>query len=759
MLPFIRKLAFCALTIHASFASADSDIDTARRQRTSIIVGKTTGATSIPTWLSTLGSNGKWPDTEIDYTTGCDARTASWPAQSHWSRINTLAAAWSGGLRNALQYAGDPVLRDSISLAMNYWFLNDFMVSACIDQGGASACPCDTPGFWNKNWASNIILIPGWVGQVCLLLADTLSVDEAAACQRITARAYNTFNTGIVGVSAITGANTLDIASIGIDLGIFIRNLTLLNEAFGRVHDEMTVKNGIKADGIRADGSFGQHAGILYNGNYGKDYANDLLNLELTAAGTQFQAAGSSQNSFILLLQASTWMIFRNTFTNVLHWDYSVLGRFVSLPVADNQATSGIKTNLTQIQELAALWDEPQVQAVADKLSATSSGVNIGSTVGNHMFYANDYMVHRGNSYVTTLKMYSKRTQNTECTNNQNTFGFHLSDGATYTYLSGNEYEDTFAAWDWNLIPGITVDYGATPLTCSSARKTGNQVFVGGVSDGKRGVAVMRYDNPTTRAHTWRKTWFFLDDDVQFVMIARITSTTGAPVFSVLDQRRLNGQVLVDGNQATSGNFTNVSTLWHDGIGYDFNTTDSSTSLSIDTGASTGSWQEIGSSNQPPITMDLFKAWLSHGNLTSSTSYAVYPAMTASGFQTKLANTSLRIVANNGNISALKDVNNNKVVVVFWENSGGTVTIPGNTHSEASLTVQSNVGSAFILDLADGVVTLSDPTQLLTSVTLHLSLGNGTKPASWTASSQIQTLTFDLPTGGDAGRSIQLPFF
>jgi len=54
------------------------------------------------------------------------------------------------------------------------------------------------------------------------------------------------------------------------------------------------------------------------------------------------------------------------------------------------------------------------------------------------MFYANDYMVgdqgsqchhsgfltwfqiHRGSGYVSTLKMYSTRTKNTECLNSQN---------------------------------------------------------------------------------------------------------------------------------------------------------------------------------------------------------------------------------------------------------------------------------------------------------------------------------------------------
>lgn len=52
---------------------------------------------------------------------------------------------------------------------------------------------------------------------------------------------------------------------------------------------------------------------------------------------------------------------------------------------------------------------------------------------------------------MSTLKMYSKRTQNTECVNSQSPFGFHLSDGTLYTYVTGNEYEDMFAAWDWNV--------------------------------------------------------------------------------------------------------------------------------------------------------------------------------------------------------------------------------------------------------------------------------------------------------------------
>ncbi|KDR85026.1 hypothetical protein GALMADRAFT_312284 [Galerina marginata CBS 339.88] len=751
-------LSLSVLLAQTSLVSSD-DIGLAGQQRLSVIVGSTTGATSISAWLSTLGPNGKWPDSEIDYTTGCSAQTASWPAQSHWSRINTLAAAWHGGLRNADQFVGSASLRGSINLAMSFWFSNDFTTAACLDSGGTSACPCTTPGFWNTNWDSNVILIPGWVGQVCLLLGGSLTATESAGCQRITSRAYGTFQTGINGVSAITGSNTLDIASIGIDLGLATANASLLSDAYTRVHQELTIKDGSKVDGIRADGSFGQHAGILYNGNYGKDYANDLYNLELTAAGTVFQAPTPSRSAFITLLLANQWMIFRNVVTNVLHWDYSVLGRFITLPVADDQTTASIKTNLTQMQALGQLWGSPEITQAFNALFSSSTSANAALLNGNRMFYANDYMVQRGTGYVTTLRMFSQRTQNTECVNTQNPFGFHLSDGAVYNYLTGNEYEDIFAAWDWNLVPGITVDYGATSLDCNTARKTGTQPFVGGASDGTIGVAAMRYETPTTKTLNWRKTWFFLNDDVQFVMLARLTSTTTAPVFSVLDQRRQDGPAFVNGVQSTSGNFSSAASLWHGGIGYAFSTSDPSTSLSLSLATTTGSWQSIGSSLQPPATVSMFAAWLNHIDTATAISYTIFPATTQASFQQKLAASKLRSVRNDGSISALLDTSHNIAMLVFWVDAGGSVTIPSAASGTAALTVKANGNSIIILNLNTWSITLSDPTQSLTSLILNFTLGSGTIPSGWTSSFKAVSMTVSLPSGGIAGSSIQQSLF
>ncbi|TFK41123.1 polysaccharide lyase family 8 protein [Crucibulum laeve] len=742
----VLSLALCVYT---------ADVDIARERRLSVIVGSTTGATSIPTWLATLGSDGKWPDNEINYTAGCDAQTGSWPAQSHWSRINTLAAAYHGGLKNAAQYTGDPVLRNSVSLAMQFWFSNDFMVPACIDLGGTDSCPCGTPGFWNKNWNSNIILIPGWVGQVCLLLGDTLTVTELEGCQKITERSYATFGTGINGVGAITGANTLDIASIGVDRALLSLNTSLLIDAFDKVHGELAIRNDVKADGIRADGSFGQHAGILYNGNYGEFYilfldnANDIYNLEIIAGGTQFQATSSSRSAFATLLMANQWMIFRNIATNVLHWDFSVLGRIISLPTVDNQATANLKTNLTQIQVLGQLWDSAEILNVFNTLSLQTEDANVGPLQGNRMFYTNDYMVHRGNGY---------RTQNTECTNSQNPFGFHLSDGAVYNYLRGDEYEDIFAAWDWNLIPGTTVDYNATALSCSGARKTGTQRYVGGVSDGEVGIAAMHYQNPSTKSLEWQKAWFFLKDDVQFVMITNISSKTSSPVFSVLDQRRLQGDIFVNGVKSGSGNYTSATSLWHGGVGYTFNVSSTSIPLSIQYGSRTGSWQTIGTSHAPPAVVDLFTAWLSHSDPSIPVSYSVYPGTTFSSFQQKSQAPQFLSVRNDGSISALLDASHNIAMLVFWTNTGGSASVP-SVNGNSPLIISSSGTAAIILYIDSWKITVSDPTQTLTALTLNFTLGPGKVPAAWGTELKTWIVDVDLPGGGLAGSSTTQALF
>lgn len=85
----------------------------------------------------------------------------------------------------------------------------------------------------------------------------------------------------------------MDIAKSGIDEGLLIGNITMrafpfplsrsylysradthsfaVEDAYRRVRLEGKIQVEDHTDGIRPDGSFSQHIGLIYNGNYGKD--------------------------------------------------------------------------------------------------------------------------------------------------------------------------------------------------------------------------------------------------------------------------------------------------------------------------------------------------------------------------------------------------------------------------------------------------------------------------------------------------------
>jgi hypothetical protein len=143
-----------------------------------------------------------------------------------------------------------------------------------------------------------------------------------------------------------------------------------MTDAYGRIHAETVLKQAVRADGIRPDGSFGQHSGILYNGNYGMctyfchascwrsssqaPYCevfypltlrfltsfislNDVLRVEVIAAGTGVAADAATQGIIAKAFDGDRWMIYDNTITGKTHWDFSVLGRFIMFPVIDGQ--------------------------------------------------------------------------------------------------------------------------------------------------------------------------------------------------------------------------------------------------------------------------------------------------------------------------------------------------------------------------------------------------------------------------------------
>ncbi|KAG8875399.1 hypothetical protein FRB98_007817 [Tulasnella sp. 332] len=662
------------------------------------------GANQLNSWLDVLEPNGTF--STVDYTTGCAARAANWPAEVHWINTVSLAAAYINAyLHNASltdlapnDFAGNATVKTDLDLAMNWWFANDLTELDCLDEGGVSGfnCPCGTPGMWNTNWFDSVIYVPRPATHTCVLLNATLTTSQRASCVLMGQRSFDTFaRYGVFGLGTTSkqsweaGANILDIASIGVNLGILryfggdAAGLDIITNAYEYAHNEVIIQPGHMADGIRPDGTFGQHLGVLYNGNYGFDYIVLILSLELSAADTAWQGNATTISAVETLIDGSQWMIYKNTATDVLHWDISTVGRMISFASSDSgQSTAGIEFNLTQVQQLGTKWNSSvMVTAATDLMNGATSA------------------------------------------NAENPYGFHLGQGASFTYALGSEYQDIANAWDWSLIPGITTDYQVTPLSCGAVGVSGKRAFVGGASNGDIGVAAMDYINPLTGKFAYRKAWFFFEDDLEHVTVSGIVSNSSAHVYSALDQKRYSGPVYVNGKQLpihTGRNTTGATSLWHSQIGYVFDNSaldGGLNQLSVSVANRSGSWSAIGiSAVTGSPTEELFTALLQHPatNLPAPLAYSVYPGTTSyPDFKTKSGQRNVTTIENDDVASAVLDEQKGVVMVVFWKAWGGSVNFP-------SLSIASDSGVIVIFNTVSGNLTYADPTQTLQSATVTL---------------------------------------
>ncbi|KAF8705405.1 Polysaccharide lyase family 8, N terminal alpha-helical domain, partial [Rhizoctonia solani] len=672
-----------ATLAYAQTDGLDKDIQTLYERRVESAVAQS-GATAelVQSYMSTIQEDGTWKD--VNYTTGCDARRANWPASIHWTRILAMSAAYYGA-PGAEEYAKSSELRGIISRAMEYWFANDFSTignGACLDGGGLAGdlCPCGTPGLWNTNWYSNVILVPRPAGAACLLLRDDLTSTELGNCTQMTARSDAVFYRDIL-PSYTAGANTLEISSIAIACALLENNrtgnITRLDGVFDRVHRELVTHDEDRVDGVKPDGSFHQHIGIIYNGNYGAVFSGNMAAFEIQSLNTRFQADEASRDVLGLLLEGTQWMVFSDPSREKHFWDYTVIPRFISFAIADNQPSSGLGALDPNYRTLGDAWNQTQIQRFVRDLEPVPTSVNAGPLLGNRMFWDSDYMVHRTEDTITTLKLISNRTKTSECVNTQNPYGFHLSDGVMYQYSTGAEYQDMWATLDWNLAPGSTTDYNVTILDCSKTATFGIDPYAGGVSAGDTGIAAMKYLNPQTQQFSFQKAWLFFSDNVQHVLVNGVVSNTTAPVYSNLDQRLHKGPIYIDDNEVTSGNHSGVSSLWHSGTGYVFPKAQE-TEIWLNAGEKTGEWKSIGTSTQPAYTTDMFAASIVHDscNLDSPIEYSIFPATSSNEqFKTKASENTPSTIINDGTVSAAIDSKGHLMGAAFWTEGGGSVPV------------------------------------------------------------------------------------
>jgi len=393
---------------------------------------------------------------------------------------------------------------------------------------------------------------------------------------------------------------------------------------------------------------------------------------------------------------------------------------------------------------------------------------------GNRMFSSSDLMVHRRAGYTTVLRGFSARTLNSECVGNENIKGLHLGDGGTYVSLHSSNYYNVPSAWDWDHIPGITVDYKATALTCAQTKiLTRTTTFVGGYSDGAFGIFVMDFHGAFASKLTYHKAWFFFDNE--FVVLAsNITSLNRTQdVHHVFDSRTRTGlttSLSYNATAQTSVSYGSGSSyawwMHHDSIGYVIPanhvsaTTAGRKPLNWLVNNVTSSWSVTSPGySATPIYTSLWTTWLRSAAPVSSDSiaYIVSPKVAQTTFASTRAAQLLsvvRIIKNTPTLQAVYQSELRLLGLVFW---GVNVTF-ADTALDWNITPDHACVIQLTSHLNSPVVQfgVADPTQKLTKVLVRVK--KVLSCTGCTVLSGVTTIPFSFPAGRNFARlNVTLP--
>lgn len=657
------------------------------------LLGEPLGTDTLQALVDRMDEQGAWG--HIPYQS---QQRGSWEPAIHLSYIQTMAKAWQ---KSGSAFYHDPKLLAKIHLALNYWLDNDFQ------------CP---------NWWYPEIGVPMQLAPTLVLMESELSPEQMAKGIKILDRS----KIGMTGQNKVWQSGNVLLKSL------LQRNSEMIRKAANAIQEEMKVSLG---EGIQPDGSFHQHGPQIQFGNYGLAYVGDMIKWIRLLRNTPFYFDESKMSILRnYLIDGQQWITWKN------QMDISACGRQLFVNAQTGKARS-LARNFSQMETL-----DP------DNGNAYKRANQYENLIGSKHFWRSDFQVKRSPDYYFSVKMCSERVIGAESCNSENLQGFYMGDGATYLYQSGKEYENIFPYWDWKKIPGTTTqqdDKELPVLTASGYRIKSD--FVGGVSDGKNGVAVMDYNRNGLSA---KKAWFIFNDQI-ICLGAGITAESGIPVTTSVNQSFLNGEVIVKTKTekilpAESSETITPKWILHDQAGYYF---PEGGNLKLETKTVTGSWHAVAAMyNDEPIKSGIFKLWFEHGANPSNQSYAyvVVPKATRAKMLQLETKLSFRIVKNENNIQAIISSDQKWGGMVFYQ-AGKTELFGGiETDQPCVLMVKKEKNGL--------LVSISDPTQKRGQIQLTFK-GNyqTTNPSVSVSLSQgTSILTVSLPKGDEAGKTVSM---
>lgn len=678
----LRKCMFIlllALLFSAAQVWAASDgIETIRKQYIDFVTQDKVDAGRVAKLLKTQKADGTWPDIEYIPTSGGKLRP-------HVKNAQFLAGAYR---TPDDKYTGSKKVKDAVNKAVAYWLDKDYQAD---------------------NWWHNKIAFPDALINTALLMGDGLRDDlRKKILKDIMPRSRIT----------MTGQNKIWLAS-----NVFVQSLIegdekLLRNARKAILGELRVTT--KA-GVQPDWSYHQHGPQQQFGNYGGMFLLYMIKWGTILRGKKY---GFNKEELRIvrnyLLDGYGWVHWKN------RMDLSACGRQINenCQTGKGGRLRGALEDMTRIDpENAALYRQRIDNCLNEKTN---------TFIGNKHFWRSDMTVHRRPQWYASVKMSSRRVIGAETCNEENMLGLHQGDGVLLLYQTGDEYKNIQPFWDWKRLPGTTCDQSLTKLVPGRKQCTLDSNFVGGVSDGTTGIAVLDYYR--RRRVKAYKSWFFEENSI-ICLGAGIRSLKGSRILTSVEQSLLQGQVVVSGKETKQGRYRIKAGDWvhHAGIGYHILTAKEPVlKISIQK----GDWKDIyPRTPSDPQSGKVFSLWIDHDKKATNDTYAyvIYPDSTAADMPQRIA-AGMKILSNTPDLQAVASQDGMKVRAVFYKPGTlkyGDVELSADTPCLVSLTAAGDKGR----------ICVSDPTQKKKSLKLTL---NG------------KEILVNLPQGGEAGKSVIL---
>lgn len=644
-------------------------------------------ASDVVQLLDKLQPDGSWND--IDYES---QNRSGWSPKTHVERILILAKAYqlpSSG------YFESKDVEAAIHKSLQYW----------IDR------KLESPNWWH-----NRIGVPKTLGGVLVLFEQKLTPQEKEDALVLMKNAK----------FGMTGQNKVWLAGNVLVTGLLENDLDVVKSARDTIVSEIKIGN---QEGIKYDNSFHQHGAQQQFGNYGAAYISSMSFWAQMFSGTDISFNQSQLNVLSGLIN--------NGYRQILwkgYMDVNALGRqFFRMAQIHKAFSTGFSALM--LSYVDKINQNRYNDLIKDNFENRREPTSL---TGLYHFWMSDMTVKRCPLWMASVKMSSDRVIGAEAGNGDNLKGYYLADGATYTYVDGDEYSNIFPCWDWRKLPGITSYETNTPLKeLSWGGYHNNSNFVGNVNDGQFGITAMDFYRDGITA---RKAWIFTDDYI-LCLGAGISADSGCVITTSIEQQVKKGDL-----------FQLQNNVWETKSTTDFSSQNEIRFFSGNKGyiilgeskgvalqeSRSGKWNNIMAMypNDMIENKEVFSLWINHGKDPQNATYQYLVLPAKSKDETKDFKT-----------EDIQVISNTKDIQAIWLSKGKMAFVAAYTPADIQVSkdiyLKSSETGLFLLKQEGKKlkVTFADPTQQLETIKIEI---NNKK------------YNLNLPKGNKRGTSINL---